>query len=107
VAKLTVFGIHVHRNGGWKIESIFDDRELAVMEGERMGRTVRYQAVRVVEETFDEETEIVNTRTEFRFAKEQKPFKSKEQPSPEVIEALRRRDRVRSPPKKAWSGKSF
>lgn len=106
MAKLTVFEIQINRDGAWKIESIFDDRELAVMEGERMARSLRYQAVRVVEETFDEETEKVGTRTVYRFAKEPQPVDSKAQPSPEVIETLRlrRRRRRRTPPKKSMVG---
>src|SRR3546814_8948602 len=44
-----------YRNGAWKIDSIFDDRELALMEAGRMDRGNRYSAVRVVEETRSEE----------------------------------------------------
>ncbi|MCH8918151.1 MAG: hypothetical protein E2O90_03010 [Alphaproteobacteria bacterium] len=91
MAKLTVFEIHILRDDGWKIESIYDDRELAVMEGERMGRSPRYKVVRVVEETFDEETEKASTRTIYRSTNEQPPIGATEPPTPEVIEVLRRR----------------
>ena len=66
---LKVFEIHTYRNGAWKIDSVFDDRDLAMMEAERMDRGNRYSAVRVVEETFDDETEKGNTRTIFRSSK--------------------------------------
>lgn len=54
---LKVFELHTYRNGSWKIDSVFDDRDLALMEADRVDRSNRYSAVRVVEETFDEDTE--------------------------------------------------
>lgn len=93
MAKLTVFEIHTLREGAWKIDSIFDDRELAVMEGERLGRSQRFELVRVVEETFDEETERVATHTIYRSVREQQQTDitdTKESAPPEVIEASRR-----------------
>lgn len=66
---LKVFEIHTYRNGAWKIDSVFDDKDLALMEAERMDRGRRYSAVRVVEETFDDETEKGGTRTIFRTSK--------------------------------------
>ncbi|MEE8563872.1 MAG: hypothetical protein V3S92_09635 [Alphaproteobacteria bacterium] len=90
MAKLTVFEIHTLREGAWKIDSIFDDRELAVMEGERLGRSQRFELVRVVEETFDEETERVATYTIYRSVREQQQTEPEESAPPEVIEASRR-----------------
>lgn len=66
---LKVFEIHTYRNGAWKIDSVFDDRDLALMEAERMDRGNRYSAVRVIEETFDDQTERGSTRTIFRSSK--------------------------------------
>ncbi|MEE8223956.1 MAG: hypothetical protein V3S59_06610 [Alphaproteobacteria bacterium] len=93
MAKLTVFEIHTLREGAWKIDSIFDDRERAVMKGERMGRNARYQEVLVVEETFDEETERAGTLTIYRSTKERQQTDTtdtKESTSAGVLEALRR-----------------
>jgi hypothetical protein len=69
---LKVFEIHTYRNGSWKIDSVFDDRDLALMEADRIDRSNRYSAVRVVEETFDEETERGGTRTIFRSTKSER-----------------------------------
>jgi len=69
MAMLKVFEIHTFRNGSWKIDSVFDDRDLALMEAERIDRSRRYSAVRVIEETFDEETERGGSRTIFRSTK--------------------------------------
>ncbi len=93
MAKLKVFEIHTLRDGAWKIDSIFDDRERAVMKGERMGRNARYQEVLVVEETFDEETERAGTLTIYRSTKERQQTDTtdtKESTSAGVLEALRR-----------------
>lgn len=90
MAKLTVFEILTHEDGTWKIDSIFDDRERAVMKSERLGRHRRYQAVLVVEETFDEETDKVGTRTIYRSARERQQTEAEESPSPAMLEALRR-----------------
>jgi len=65
------FEIHTFRSGVWKIDSVFDDRDLAIMEADRMDRSKRFSAVRVIEETFDDETEKGNTRTIFRSTKAQ------------------------------------
>jgi hypothetical protein len=66
---MVVFEIHTFREGVWKIDSVFDDKELAVVEAQRMERAGRYSAIRVVEETFDEATEKGNTRTVYRSTK--------------------------------------
>lgn len=66
---MVVFEIHTFREGVWKIDSVFDDKELAITEAQRMERSGRYSAVRVVEESFDEVTEKGNTRTVYRSTK--------------------------------------
>lgn len=66
---MVVFEIHTFREGVWKIDSVFDDKDLAVNEAQRMERAGRYSAIRVVEETFDEVTEKGNTRTVYRSTK--------------------------------------
>ncbi len=63
---LVIYEIHTLRDGDWKIDSIFDDRDLALQEGHRIDHSNRFSAVRVVEETFDEDTEKGSTRTIYR-----------------------------------------
>lgn len=63
---LVIYEIHTLRGGEWKIDSIFDDRDLALQEGHRIEHSNRFTAVRVVEETFDEATEKGSTRTIYR-----------------------------------------
>ena len=66
---MVVYEIHTYRDGAWKIDSIFDDRDLAVLEAQRVERTFRYSGVRVVEETYDEATDRAVTRTIYRSSK--------------------------------------
>lgn len=66
---MVVYEIHTHRDGTWKIDSVFDDKDLAVLEATRLERSNRHPAVRVVEETVDEATDHKVTRTIYRTAK--------------------------------------
>ncbi len=60
---LTAFEIQVLNNGDWKIDSIFDDEELAKFEANRVfGRGI-YDGVRVVQEIYNEITNTAAART--------------------------------------------
>ncbi len=63
------YEIHTFVNGEWKIDSIFDSRSLALSEARRIDEGRRYSAVRVIEESFDEATQRVDSRTIFRGSK--------------------------------------
>ncbi|HET7595535.1 MAG TPA: hypothetical protein VFK15_01250 [Burkholderiales bacterium] len=63
---MRAFEIHTYQGGKWKIDSVFDDRDLAVFEAQRMEGSKRYLGVRVVEETFDENTQQTAVRTIYR-----------------------------------------
>lgn len=99
MANLIVYEIHTCNAGAWKIDSVFDDRELAVQEAERMARTQRYSEVRAVEETFDEATQRNATRTIFRSAREEAAKKVDR--SEEALAALRKARRPKPAPKKS------
>ncbi len=66
---MRAFEIHTYTRGRWKIDSVFDDRELAVFEARRMDTSGRFAGVRVVEEVFDERAERSTTRTIYRGSK--------------------------------------
>lgn len=91
---MVVFEIHTFREGVWKIDSVFDDKELAVVEAQRMERAGRYSAIRVVEETFDENTEKGNTRTVYRSTKVDRV-------NTESAERRKAPSTIAAPPKKA------
>ena len=66
---MRAFEIHTFQQGRWKIDSVFDDKDLAIFEAKRMDTSGRYSGVRVVEEVFDENQRKNNTRTIFRGSK--------------------------------------
>jgi hypothetical protein len=63
---MVAFELQTYQGGNWKIDSIFDDRDLAVMEAQRLGKSDRYSAVRLIEEAYNPETQNTTTRTIFR-----------------------------------------
>lgn len=66
---ITAFEIQVLNDGDWKIDSIFDDKELATFEANRVfGRGV-YDTVRVVQEIYNEMTNTASARTVSEFSK--------------------------------------
>lgn len=66
---MKAFEIQTFRDGRWKIDSIFDDRALAIYDAERMDSSNRFSGIRVVEEIYDEITNETKTRTVFRSTK--------------------------------------
>jgi len=63
---MKAFEIHTYQDGKWRIDSVFDDRELALFEARRVDEGSRYSGVRVVEEKYDEASDLTTTRTIFR-----------------------------------------
>ncbi len=66
---MVAYEIHAYREGRWKIDSVFDDRELALFEAKRMDQGGRFSGVRVIEEVYDEITKKTSIRTIFRGSK--------------------------------------
>jgi hypothetical protein len=56
MATLIAFEVHTYESGSWQIASIFDDKELALIEARRIEEGLRHHETRVVEETYDEES---------------------------------------------------
>jgi hypothetical protein len=63
---LKSFEVQTFRHGKWSVDSVFDDHQLAVFEARRMDESGRFGGVRVVEETWDPNTNNTKTRTVFR-----------------------------------------
>ena len=63
---MRAFEIHTFRDGQWKVDSVFDDRELAIHEARKVDESSRYSGVRVIEENYDEASDLTTTRTIFR-----------------------------------------
>ena len=65
----TSYEIQLYQAGTWKMNSIFDDAELALFEARRMFGSGLYASIRVVREEFNEATGGVSTRTIFKDAR--------------------------------------
>ena len=63
---MRAFEIHTFREGQWKVDSVYDDRELAMHEARKVDENGRYAGVRVIEEKYDESSDLTTTRTIFR-----------------------------------------
>ena len=63
---MKAFELHTYTGGKWKIDSVFDSRELALHEARRVDEGSRYSGVRVIEENHDDSTDLTTTRTIFR-----------------------------------------
>ena len=59
---ITAFELQTYNDGKWKIDSIFDDRQLALFEAKRLAESGRFPGVRVVQESYDAEKD----KTDFR-----------------------------------------
>ncbi len=66
---LKAYEIHTFQGGKWKIDLVFDDRDLALFEAQRMDESGRHPGVRVIEEDYDEGTQKTKIRTIFRGSK--------------------------------------
>jgi hypothetical protein len=63
------FELHTYTGGVWKIDSVYDDRQIAVYEAQRVHAGGRYSAIRVVEERFDADSGKITSKTVFRASK--------------------------------------
>ena len=69
MSDMKAFKIHTYQSGKWKIDYVFDDRDLAMFEAQRMDSSGRYTGIRVVEEIYLESTRETKTRTIYRGSK--------------------------------------
>lgn len=52
MSDMKAFEIHTYQSGKWKIDSVFEDRDLAMFKAQRMDSSGRYTGIRVVEEIY-------------------------------------------------------
>jgi hypothetical protein len=69
MSDMKAFEIHTYQCGKWKIDSIFDARDLELFEAHRMDQSGQYSGIRVVEEIYVEATQQTKTRTIYRGSK--------------------------------------
>ncbi len=66
MAQQTIFELHTFRGGHWKVDSIFDDRALALSEAARIESSGRFPAIRVVQENYDRYANEFRTKVIYR-----------------------------------------
>jgi hypothetical protein len=81
----TSFEVQIFRDKRWRIDSMFDDKSLALYEARRMNDSGRYVCVRVVEEYFDEVTGNTKLWTIYRGGRIEQAHQT------DVDEAIKRR----------------
>ena len=63
---MRAFEIYTYRESKWKMDSVFDDRELAMYEAKKIAEGSRFSGVKVIEENYDETTNLTTTQTLYR-----------------------------------------
>ncbi len=66
MSQIVAYEIQAFIDGKWKIDSIFDDQELAVLQAKHLVAANRFAGVRVVQEAFDEAEQKTKSRVVFR-----------------------------------------
>lgn len=66
MSQLVAYEIQTFSDGKWKIDAIFDDQELAVLQAKHLIAANRHPGVRVVQEAFDETEQKTKSRVVFR-----------------------------------------
>ena len=87
------YEIQVFRDQAWRVDSVFDDKDLAVYEARRLNAGGRYLAVRVMEDFFDLKTGLSRLRPVFRASKVESVEARAAAADEERIERLMRRPR--------------
>jgi hypothetical protein len=105
LGKIVSYELQTYRTGAWKIDSIFDDRELALFEAKRMAESRRHSGIRVVQEEFDEDTNETATRVLYRssavFEANQEIMEKRAEARREVAE-----ERAKKPPLPKRNGRA-
>ena len=97
MAMLVAYEVQTFEGGSWQIASMFDDKELALIEARRLEEGLRRRETRVVEETHDEESrqtksKVVYTSPKIRSGASQADAKT--QPVTREYPRTRRHDPV-------------
>ena len=61
------------RGGSWVIESVYDSKDVALQEARRLLESRHQKAVKVIEETYDADTDDTKARIVFSRKNEEKP----------------------------------
>ncbi len=62
---LVAYEVQVYESGDWQIASMFNERELALMEARRIEEGMRRKETRVVEESHDEDSGLTRSKVSY------------------------------------------
>lgn len=87
-----LYEVQVLKDEIWRVDSVFDDKELAIEAARRMGESGRATAVRVIEDQTDAKTGRAVLRAVFRVSRTAGKLEMEEldQPSPAVKDVEKR-----------------
>lgn len=91
------FELQTLDRGKWRTDSVYDDRTLAITQAERVNEGRRYVGIRVVEEIYDEATNMTKCRTLFRGGTGTTDGPSKPEAATKPKSAMSRTGRGREP----------
>ncbi len=84
MAKSVLFEVLSNRGDSWTIESVYDDRDVALYEARSLRENRHLKAVKVIQEIYDDETDRTISRTIFNEARGAAKAKAKLQAQEEA-----------------------
>ena len=84
MAKSVLFEVLSTRGDSWTIESVYDDRDVALYEARSLRENRHLKAVKVIQEIYDDETDRTISRTIFNEARGAAKAKAKLQAQEEA-----------------------
>ncbi len=103
MARQVSFEIYSFKNGDWMLDSVHDDKNMAIHQGRMLIASPHHMAIRVVEESYDAATDNSMSKIIYKEQKggEEKPQKTVKKKSKGTVTKKRRKK------KKKKKGKSL
>lgn len=78
MAKITSYEIYSFKNGNWMLDSVHDDKNMAIHQGRMLITSPHHMAIRVIEEKFDDVTDNTTSKIVYKEQKggDDKPKKA-------------------------------
>ncbi len=70
------FEIYSYRNGNWSVDSVHDDKQLAIHQARLLLESRHHMAIKIMEESYDEATDKSTSKVVFSKKKSDEPPKS-------------------------------
>ena len=76
MARNISYEIYSYRNGNWSVDSVHDDKQLAIHQARLLLESRHHNAIKVMEESYDEGTDEATSKVVFSKKKSDAPPKS-------------------------------